>query len=469
MRLPYAVLLVLVYPMISQVWAQDVSSSTQSIRCPENVAQSVTEIEGQTLECGIVSIPANYDEPNGIQIDLMYGILRSTSLSPASDPIIYLHGGPGGGELGSLTNALAKRLSTLRERRDIIVFDQRGAAFSPGEIECNDVFAANRDDAFEAAPQIAAESGMSVVTAASEYLIPLCAEHLNILDVDLSQYNTINNARDVASLAQALGLTTYNIYGHSYGTRLGLEVIRQNPPGLRAVLLDSVLPTEVAWRERLPETNEEAFLGIYSMCLEDPACAEAYPDLVGTLNSVFDQLTDQPILLDDGTQITGGDLERLILNAANQAGAQWRVRYLPRMIHDLAQGDTEVYTGLFFQTYSVTELAPPPDFRIPDLTFDAILLLNRANGLSRQADDLDEAALALANQALAVNESEDTSPAAVFLRTLEQLETTPFSTTLDDGMPLIGLGYRCTRLTKKFWLSLSLNILWVSTWKFFCL
>ncbi len=403
------------------------------VPCPSVLLQTVTETEGETFYCGVFSVPADYNDPDGKQIDLMYGLLRSRSLSPASDPIIYLHGGPGGGELASMTTALAERLASLRTRRDILVFDQRGSGFSPGEIECNEVFAANSDAAFAAANDIAEASGMNLGAAASEYLIPLCAAQLNERGVDLSQYNTVNNARDVTVFAEALGLARYNIYGHSYGTRLGLEVLRQSPPGLRAVLLDSVLPTDVAWRERLPETNEEAFFGIYSMCLADPACANAYPELIKTLNDMFSSLSEQPLTTEGGLSVTAKAVEQLILSSANQAGTEWRVRYLPRMIHDLSQGSTELYEALYFLAYSEAETALSPTFGLKPDSLSARILLNRANMLASQSDALRESAEALARQAQDMASEAEETPSAVFMRTLSQLQNVPYSTVLDSA------------------------------------
>ncbi len=53
------------------------------------------EVEGKTMECGIVTVPENYDKPDGRQIELFYMRLFSSSKSPAADPLIYLSGGPG--------------------------------------------------------------------------------------------------------------------------------------------------------------------------------------------------------------------------------------------------------------------------------------------------------------------------------------------------------------------------------------
>ena len=169
------------------------------------------------------------------------------------------------------------------------------------------------------------------------------------------------------------------------------------------------------------------------MCLADPACAEAYPDLVTTLNGVFSDLADTSLITKGGFPIAAEDLERLILSSANLAGGQWRVRYLPRMIHDLAKGDTEVYEALFSLAYAERELAPPDAFSITDMSYDVRPLLNRANSLAEQARALAETAEALARQAQSMAAETDDTPAARFLRTLNQLEDGPISTTLDSA------------------------------------
>lgn len=63
------------------------------IPCPTVLPPN--EIEGKTITCGVFTVPENYAEPNGRQIDLTYAVLHSRSLSPAPDPIMDLRGGPG--------------------------------------------------------------------------------------------------------------------------------------------------------------------------------------------------------------------------------------------------------------------------------------------------------------------------------------------------------------------------------------
>ena len=63
------------------------------------------EVEGETYECGVVTVPENHDIPDGRQIELLFMRLYATTLAPASDPLVYLSGGPGGSALGEITTS----------------------------------------------------------------------------------------------------------------------------------------------------------------------------------------------------------------------------------------------------------------------------------------------------------------------------------------------------------------------------
>src|SRR6202022_3350283 len=80
-------------------------------------------------------------------------------------------------------------------------------------------------------------------------------------------------------LASAMSLGKINIYGVSYGTRRGLEVMRR-PPGLvRAAVLDGVYPPEVNGEQNEPEIVRQAFEQLYAECTADPLCRERHPGL----------------------------------------------------------------------------------------------------------------------------------------------------------------------------------------------
>ena len=137
---------VLLLALVTTAAAGQISGGSFNVTatpCPAEPA--LDEIEGETVICGAVTVPENYDAPDGTQIDLAFATLKSTSLAPAADPVIYLHGGPGAAELRDLAK-MSERFAPLRQTRDVIIFDQRGTGFSPGPLTCDVEVATQRDD-----------------------------------------------------------------------------------------------------------------------------------------------------------------------------------------------------------------------------------------------------------------------------------------------------------------------------------
>ena len=67
-----------------------------------------------------------------------------------------------------------------------------------------------------------------------------CSARLLADGWNLNRFDSQHNADDLLDLVAALGLEQWQLYGVSYGTRLALQVMRSQPPGLQAVVLDSV-------------------------------------------------------------------------------------------------------------------------------------------------------------------------------------------------------------------------------------
>lgn len=90
------------------------------------------EVEGETFDCGVVTVPENHDLPDGRQIELTFMRLRATTMAPEPDPMVYLSGGPGGSALHEVTGneRLYLNMQTIRQRRDVVFYDQRGTGHS---------------------------------------------------------------------------------------------------------------------------------------------------------------------------------------------------------------------------------------------------------------------------------------------------------------------------------------------------
>ena len=180
--------------------------------CPRPLAPD--EIEGRTVACGKVNVPEDHAKPDGRRIDLTFMILKSRSLAPAPDAVVYLHGGPGAGIVGNPL-LISRFLNELRARRDIVAFDQRGVSTSAGpDSRCYATVAADPETALKAA------QGVGDLAAIGRRAIRACLDEIKANGADISTINTLQNAYDVRALMPAIGYPIYNIFGTSYGTRV---------------------------------------------------------------------------------------------------------------------------------------------------------------------------------------------------------------------------------------------------------
>jgi pimeloyl-ACP methyl ester carboxylesterase len=262
------------------------------------------EVEGETMECGIVTVPENYAEPDGRQLELLYMRLFSTSKSPAADPLVYLSGGPGIAGTGEVSGnpITLSNLNQIRERRDIVTFDQRGTGYSnyllcaPFSSAVGMLLARNEDPAVQAQFEtIQSDPVMNIAMQNN-----LCAGMYDTLtDVDLGQYNSVASAQDILHLAEALGYTEgYNLYGTSYGTRLSQYAMRTTPDQVRSVVLDGAVAPSQANATLTFAKRFEQYLNIFAQCAADSACNAAYPNLNERFATLLAELEANPIVLD---------------------------------------------------------------------------------------------------------------------------------------------------------------------------
>ncbi len=293
------------------------------------------EIEGQTVICGTVGVPENHDAPNAGNLAIEFAILRAQSEAPFSDPVVYLHGGPGEGTLASLTR-VAGMFAEHRRTRDIVSFDQRASGLTARNLRCVDSLSQNAElvGTLPETDSTGPDEAIVALTAA-------CVAELEERGVDLSLYNTVMNARDVRAVVQGLGYEDYNIYGISYGTRLALEVMRTDPEGLRSVTLDSVAPSTVRLYDELLGPHQDMLDAIVGQCADNPDCAEAYPDFGEQISQVVADLRQNPISGGRGTVEVTADLYVPLLQGRNLAGLFGDVTaYLPRITSELARRET---------------------------------------------------------------------------------------------------------------------------------
>jgi pimeloyl-ACP methyl ester carboxylesterase len=290
--------------------------------------------------------------PNSVPVQLHVAIFRSIAEGPSPDPVVHLAGGPGSSSLDVAGYLFDQGLGAILDRRDFILFDQRGTGYSLPRLDCPE-----RNALTPALLQgtLSDEAALQAIVEAFRR----CRERLASQGVDLSAYNSAASAADINDLRLALGYDQLNLYGDSYGTRLALTVLRDFPQAVRSTVLDSTYPLEVNLYTALAPNAERAFNVLFNACAADPGCNAAYPNLRAAFYNLVNQLNANPLTVSlavNGAEYTvslDGDLLMDVL-----FGGLYNPNVtasMPRMIYQIQQGEYSILRNrllLYFDTSS---------------------------------------------------------------------------------------------------------------------
>jgi pimeloyl-ACP methyl ester carboxylesterase len=231
--------------------------------------------ETTRAECATLAVPENPDRPDGRKITLKIAMVAARAAEPQADPVVFFAGGPGQSATESYAG-LAGAFARLREKRHLIFVDQRGTGGS-NRLACDIPDNLDIEDQSEAAALQMARDCLASFTEA-----------------DVAQYTTSVAARDIEAVRQAIGAPQLNLYGGSYGTRMAQEYARQFPDAVRSMILDGVVPADLALGSEHAVNLEAALKTILADCAKQPGCSAAFGDPYATLYSVRNQARANP-------------------------------------------------------------------------------------------------------------------------------------------------------------------------------
>ena len=328
-----------------------------TVPCSPGISLGKNEVEGEDYTCGVFTVPQNWEEPDGRNLDLSFAVVNATGQNPEPDPLIHLEGGPGPSAILVMD---IDKYQELRPDRDLIFFDTRGLGLSQrlGFEEClvlvmqNDA-PADQIEALEAAApnllaNVSGEEGSGTPAVADQdfpVLNAICSEQFTAQGLDLNQFSTASNARDAVELVKALGYESFNIDSVSYGTRLAMTIMNNisgydGAPQLRSVVLDSAFPPSVYLVRTIVRSDHDFLPQLLAECASDAACNEAYPNLSERLSTLLIQLEEEP-LTTNGETVTLEDVVKQLRDVAER-----RAAYLPKMIAELEMGVLDTYLAL---------------------------------------------------------------------------------------------------------------------------
>lgn len=294
------------------------------------------------VECGTLTVPEDHSRPAGATIDLSVLILRSLSENRRPDPVFIAQGGPGGTTIGTF-GLLLQINNPFADNRDVVLWDQRGTDLSTPDLRCEEFVGAT----IETLDQVLSDEEEARITLEA---INNCRERYAAQNINLSDFNSRQNAADAEALRKALGYEAINFYGVSYGSLLGFYLLDAYPQGLRTAVLDAVvLPQENFLIQAAPNMYR-SFNRLFDACQASPSCSENYPDLEDKFYNLIDQLNSQPAeitIANPQTQtlypaLLDGDL---FLTAIFQLLYPTEyIAFLPKIITDAYAGDYDFLT-----------------------------------------------------------------------------------------------------------------------------
>ena len=262
------------------------------------------------LQCGTFVVPLDYAHPEGPTIGV------AVARHPAEDPaarigsLVIDPGGPGVSGIDDMANELTALTPQLLDDFDIVLFDPRGVQRSD-PVSCGAATGSAPSDPAPATPseQAATIAGLRQFAAACEKNSPNLLPYVGSVDV----------ARDMDRLRQALGDSALTYMGQSYGTLLGLTYAALFPTHIRAMVLDSVIDPALTFNQITlgqAEGFEYTLNAFFAWCAGSAACSwRPGPDPTTALLTLLSTAATSPAPAGAGSVAGVGQLYDAVLDS----------------------------------------------------------------------------------------------------------------------------------------------------------
>jgi pimeloyl-ACP methyl ester carboxylesterase len=262
-------------------------------------------------------------------------VLHPRSGEPLPAPVMYLDGGPGVAQLNGLLYSGYREYAkpVLDSNRSIIFFTQRGVyPAEPGIAPCDLDYVAARNF-FNESNETTHDTMLATWSACFDQLAQT---------IDLSAYHSTAIAADANDIRRALGYEQVDLWGGSYGSRVGLTILRDYPDSVRAAILEKPVPLDVNLEVDMPGHRAAALERMFVACAADATCAEMAPDLRATFFETVAALNADPLVLTRDV-LESSELLPYVVDGRRFASfinvvATPYLRYFPKVIMEASEG-----------------------------------------------------------------------------------------------------------------------------------
>lgn len=184
-----------------------------------------------TRECGSLRLPIDYAEPALGTVRI--AVMRRRASGVRLGTLLLNPGGPGTSAIDFLGEFVDESRSPLLDHFDLVAFDPRGVGYGTS-LDCHE----SLQTLYAADPSPDDEPEWQAATAAAAKFAADCGSAGGAL---LPHLGTLNVARDMDKVREALGETKLNYFGFSYGTSIGARYAELFPDKVGRFVLDAAV------------------------------------------------------------------------------------------------------------------------------------------------------------------------------------------------------------------------------------
>lgn len=252
---------------------------------------------GEGVECTDVTVPVDWEAPDGETLDL--AVARRPAEGEPVGSLVMNPGGPGASGVDYVADhGVSATTRTLREAYDLVGFDPRGVGDSE-PVDCLDD--AEMDAFLSLDVDPTTPEGLAEMRSVAADFAAGCAEDAGGL---LGNVDTPSAARDMDVLRAVLGEEHLDYLGKSYGTLLGATYADLFPQRVGRMVLDGALDPALSYVEisiGQAAGMERALTAYVTDCLERRGCPLRgdVEDGLAQVRSMLGSVEERPLRTDD--------------------------------------------------------------------------------------------------------------------------------------------------------------------------
>lgn len=236
---------------------------------PPLPVQPVQWVPCGDLQCGSVTVPLDYDRPDGATLQIAVARHPAEVPSERIGSLVINPGGPGASGIDDLPNELSELTPELLDRFDIVSFDPRGVDRS-SPVTCSTGSGAASGPSIDPVPTTPV--AQRALLRNDEAFAAQCETDSGKI---LPYVGTVDTARDLDRIRQALGDAQLTFIGHSYGTLLGATYAELFPTRVRATVLDGAIDPALStdqYAAGQADSLEAGLQSFFAWCAADAGC-----------------------------------------------------------------------------------------------------------------------------------------------------------------------------------------------------